>query len=804
MWRAATRERARRTLQSWLRRRPALTVVLAVGAAASVVAGASGAASGPRLNGISARANARSTSVLIEASEPVAYSTSRPDPLTILVDLRNVTATGVVNHVEQGAQGIIAAVTVEETREPDGAAVARVRLRLAQPAQHTVRSARNVIEVEIDPQPPQTEVKTVAAAKLGPVPGKTPVSRPEPRAPAADARGASPATVLRKISAAMVAGTLSVTLAGDGLLVAAAVEQTLAPPYKLVLDFEGVKTEAPAMTRIDQEPVQRVRIGAYRANPPTTRVVFDLSRRARYRLEADGRDLRVVFDPPAAASSVEPPAAPPAAAPPAPAGVASADPMAALKQRLASQQAAAPAAAPAAPPAQEPSAAAPDKAAEPAAPPAPQGTPPVKTGMPQGKQYTGHPVSLDFAGLDLRAVLRVFTEFTGLNIVIDPTVTGSVDVVLKEVPWDQALDMILRSNKLGWTLDGTIVRIAPLTVLSEEEAQRRRLADEQALSGELKTLTKPLSYAKGDEIRPLLEKSELLSKRGTVQFDARTNTLIIRDLADRLGPVVELVATLDKPELQVEIEARIVRTTSDYARALGVDWSFTGRMAPDLANTTGLAFPNSVGGSGGVSLPAAATNDITSKVRLSLGSVNGSFNLDIALSALEKQGKARVLLQPRVLMQNNVEGYIMRGQQIPYTTAQAGAAIGGSSALLTPATVQFKDAALSLKVTPQVTAAGTVFMKIEVENSFPNYAVTRPEQPNPAIDTQKASTRVLVPDGATTVIGGIYETSEDSKTGRTPGMHRIPLLGWLFKNEDKKTENNELLIFITPRIIRVQ
>ena len=789
MWRAATRGRARQTLRSWVRRRPALAVVLAVGAAASVVIGASAAVSGPRLNGISARANAHSTSVLIEASEPVAYSTSRPDPLTILVDLRNVTATGVVNHVERGAQGALAAVTVEERREPDGTSVARVRLQLTQAAQSTVRSARNVIEVEINPQTP---VKTTAAARLGVVPGKTLGPPPGPGVSAEDARGALPATVLRKITAADLAGSLAVTLAGDGRLVASTVEQTTASPYKLVLDFEGVKHEVPAVTPMDREPVQRVRVGAYRANPPTTRVVFDLSRRARYRLEPEGGDLRVFFDPPSAPPATQPPSA----GPPAPSGVASADPMAALKQLLASQLAAAPSAAPGAAPM--------PATAEQAPPPAPQGAPPAQTGMPQGRQYKGHPVSLDFEGLDLRAVLRVFTEFTGLNIVIDPTVTGSVDVVLKEVPWDQALDMILRSNKLGWTLEGTIVRIAPLTVLAEEEAQRRKLADEQALSGELKTLTRPLSYARGDEIRPLLEKSELLSKRGTVQFDARTNTLIIRDLADRFGPVTELISTLDKPELQVEIEARIVRTTSDYARALGVDWSFTGRMAPALGNTTPLAFPNAVGGSGGVSLPAAATNDITSKVRLSLGSVNGSFNLDVALSALEKEGKARVLLQPRVLMQNNVEGYIMRGQQIPYTTAQAGAAIGGSSALLTPATVQFKDAALSLKVTPQVTAAGTVFMKIEVENSFPNYAVTRAEQPNPAIDTQRATTRVLVPDGATTVIGGIYETSEDTKAGRTPGMHRIPLIGWLFKNESKTTQNNELLIFITPRIIRVQ
>jgi type IV pilus assembly protein PilQ len=639
--------------QSWLRQRPALIAVMALVAAAGA-ASVGAEAAGPRLNGIVARANARSTSVLIEASEPVAYSASRPDPRTVVVELLNVTTAGAVNHIGPSGEGVVEGVTVEQDDEAEGGTSARVTVKLTQAVPYAVHSARNVIEVEL-----------------------APVQAPSTAAPQA----AQPASARGRAAAQEAPGT---------------------------------------------------------APPPAT---------------------------------------------------ASADPMAALRQMVGAAQSQASVPVPQSKPAQAPNA---------------QATPVAPPSLPQGKQYTGHPVSLDFQGLDLRAVLRVFTEISGLNIVIDPAVQGTVDVKLSEVPWDQALDIILRSNKLGWTLDGTIVRIAPLTVLADEEVQRRKLADEQALSGELKMVTRALSYAKGDDIRPMLERSDLLSKRGTVQFDTRTNTLIIRDLPDRLGPIAELISTLDKPELQVEIEARIVRTTSNYARALGVTWGFTGRMAPDLGNTTGLAFPNSAEGTGSVTMPAGAASDITSQARLTLGSVNGSFNLDVALSALEKDGKAKVLLQPRVLMQNNVEGYIMRGQQIPYTTAQAGAAIGTTGALLTPATVQFKDAALSLKVTPQVTAAGTVFMDIAVENSFPNYAVTRAEQPNPAIDTQRATTRVLVPDGATTVIGGIYETSEDLKNNRTPALSRIPLLGWLFKNENKTTENNELLIFITPRIIRVQ
>ena len=274
----------------------------------------------------------------------------------------------------------------------------------------------------------------------------------------------------------------------------------------------------------------------------------------------------------------------------------------------------------------------------------PPAVPPDLMGRP-GRVYTGNPVSLDFQGADLRAVLRMFSEISGLNIVIDPAVQGSVDVVLKDVPWDQALDLILRSNKLGYLVDGTIVRIAPLSVLADEEGLRRKLSDEQALAGELRVLTRTLSYARAEELQNLLTRSAL-SPRGTVQVDPRTNTLIITDLADRLNTATDLINTLDKAQPQVEIEARIVQTNREYARALGVQWGFSGRVDPSLGNTTNLAFPNSGSLSGrtgqlqgpagqptAVNLPA---DGATTAVGLALGSVNGAFNLDVALSAMEK------------------------------------------------------------------------------------------------------------------------------------------------------------------------
>jgi len=420
------------------------------------------------------------------------------------------------------------------------------------------------------------------------------------------------------------------------------------------------------------------------------------------------------------------------------------------------------------------------------------------------RRFTGHPVSLDFQGADLRAVLRTFAEISGLNIVIDPAVQGTVDVALHDVPWDQALDIILRANKLGYMLDGTIVRVAPLTALADEESQRRKLAEEQAQAGTLEVLTKSLSYAKADQLSPLLTKSAL-SQRGIIQVDVRTNTLIITDLPERLKIASDLIATLDKAQPQVEIEARIVQANKNYARQLGIQWGFNGKADPTLGNTTNLAFPNSVNvggnvgtmnaptGGGGTSTGTAVNLGApspTSAIGLALGSINGAFNLDFALSAAETSGNLRVLSTPRVSAQNNMEAEITQGIQIPIQTVSNNTV-----------TVQFRDAALTLKVTPQITAAGTVIMKIALENAQADFS--RSVNGIPPINTQRANTQVLVSDGQTTVIGGIFVSQDQSINDRTPGLGQVPLLRWLFKRDQVTDSSSELLIFITPKISRM-
>ena len=423
------------------------------------------------------------------------------------------------------------------------------------------------------------------------------------------------------------------------------------------------------------------------------------------------------------------------------------------------------------------------------------------------KKYSGAPMDLDLQGADLRVVLRTFAETNGLNIVIDPAVRGTVDIKLTSVPWDQALDIILRGSKLGYVVEGTVVRVAPLGVLAEEEADHRKLTDAQALAGTLEVKTFSLSYAQAAKLEPLI-KYAALSQRGEIRVDERTNTLIVRDLPDRLAAAQWLIGTLDRAEPQVEIEARIVQTNRDAARELGVQWGVNGRVAPDLGNTTSLAFPNTGALNGrvgtqapndpratplettgtAIKLPVAAP---TSALGLSMGAINGALGLDLALSALERNGKGRILSTPRVTTQNNHEAEMTQGIQIPIQTVANNTV-----------TVQFKDAALKLKVTPQITAANTVIMQIELENATPDF--TRSINNIPPIDTQRALTRVQVPDGATTVIGGIVVSRDQSSQERTPGLGNIPLLGWLFRHDANQSESRELLIFITPRILRSQ
>jgi type IV pilus assembly protein PilQ len=404
--------------------------------------------------------------------------------------------------------------------------------------------------------------------------------------------------------------------------------------------------------------------------------------------------------------------------------------------------------------------------------------------------YAGDPIDMSVRDADLVEVLRMFAQISNLNIVVQPGVAGTVTVELEQVPWDQAMLQILRIHGLGYELEGNILRIAPTELLRSEAEERQRLAAARALSVPLRTIIKRLSYANAQQVAGLLQgRAGLLSQRGSVLVDRRTNTLIIKELPDFMDTVLAIIRNLDTPEPQVMIEARIVETTKRFTRSLGFDWSVSGVAAPEFGNQTGLTFPANVDANGGVNL---VTGGDSGFLDLTLGNVLNTFNLDLSLQAAETEGLINILSAPKVATLNNEQALIQSGLQIPIQTVSNNTV-----------TVQFVNATLELRVTPQVTAEGTILMDIQIAKREPQLAFAIQGAANAPISTKEARTRVIVRDGGTTVIGGIYEVSTDQGQDRVPGLSNIPLIGHLFKNKRRNDENEELLIFITPRVINL-
>ncbi|HNV04177.1 MAG TPA: type IV pilus secretin PilQ [Vicinamibacterales bacterium] len=751
----------------------------------SAVHAAGHAAPTARLTGVATKTEGAGTTVVIETSEPVAYVAAQPDPLTLLVDLRDVSPAGVRPDRPSGA---VADVRIEPETGEDGTAVARVRMLLSRPLTPVVRSRRNAVVVEFG-------AGAAGGERASAVPAAEPAAPPRP----------SPGSALTRVETAAVPDGTRVTFTGPGSWRAGTIESARDLPPRLVVDFPDLRSTLPAVTPVGLGPVDRIRVGVNRVDPLVTRAVIDLTCPVTHRVEPLENGVAIVLSQAAPARPRTPETASEPRLDPAPGpagGAPPPGPVPVVVAAAASQAAPGPASpvpdvsGAEARPARQPAAGQAVLAQKPAAPAAPEGE----------KQYTGHLVTFDFFQADLRSVLRTFSEISGLNIVIDPNVPAAmVDVSLKEVPWDQALEVILRSHQLGYVLENNVVRIAPLKVLAQEETERQKLAEAQSMSGQLKVLTKTLSYAKAAVVAKLLKDTRVISNRGTAIVDDRTNTLIINDLPEALAQCEDLITKLDRSEPQVEIEARIVQTTTTAARAIGVQWGVNGRMASALANTAPVTFPAQSSVSGrtasqqgnatlgessftptAVHLPATGA---TSALGISMGSLTGSFNLDVALSALEEKGQGKILSQPRVMMQNNFEAEMTQGVQIPIQTSANNTV-----------TVTFKDAALTLKVRPQITASDTVMMSISLENASPDYS--RSVNGIPPIDTQRAITQVLVNDNETMVIGGIMKSEETSMRDGVPGLSRIPLLRWLFRRDSMSADQRELLIFITPRIRR--
>jgi type IV pilus assembly protein PilQ len=407
-------------------------------------------------------------------------------------------------------------------------------------------------------------------------------------------------------------------------------------------------------------------------------------------------------------------------------------------------------------------------------------------------------------------------EISGLNVVLDPAVRGTVTLVLDEVPWDQGLDIVLRNNGLTKEIDGNVLRIATQDTLKREADQRRDLLRAQSDAVETVTVTRVLSYAQANAMVATLKR--FMTSRGDVFADARSNTLIIRDIPSSIPKIDNLLRQLDRKSQQVEIDARVVQTSRSFARELGTQLAYSfgsggsivggnssvgispiSRLyipgqstSPALISGTPPAPPSTPGTAAGavpVLMPLATNLGATAPTSgLTYLFTNKNFALDFLLTAMESRGVGKILSEPKGITQNNDKLTVKQGQQVPIQTN-----------INNTISVQYVDAVLKLDVTPQITAEGTVFLDITVENTQIDKAIS--VQGTPGLDTQSTQTKVLVSDGSTVVIGGVVVTNQNTTIDQVPLLGSVPLIGNLFKHTAISVSTQELMFFVTPRIL---
>jgi type IV pilus assembly protein PilQ len=425
--------------------------------------------------------------------------------------------------------------------------------------------------------------------------------------------------------------------------------------------------------------------------------------------------------------------------------------------------------------------------------------------------YVGRRIDLDLKDADIHNVLRLLADVGQVNIITADNVGGQVTIRMRNVPWDQALDVVLQSKKLGKDRKANIIRVAPLSDLEKEREMAIARRKQELQLAPLETRLVPVSYAEASQIQARAK--DLLSSRGSIAVDRRTNVLIARDVAGNLDQIEELIRSLDTQTPQVLVEARIVEATSRYLRDVGIQWGGDTSFSPSTGNATGLAFPNSIGIAGGatdpqaptaglspvsnsvgnpnfaVNLPAAVGTGSGGAIGLTFGSVDGNLNLAVRLSAAESNGMLRVLSSPRVLTLDNHEARISQGTLIPFSQVSAQGV-----------QTTFQEAKLQLLVKPHVTADGGVAMHVKINRDEPDFNQTS-ARGDPTILKREAETELLVMDGHTAVIGGIYTRNAGRNLDQVPFFGDIPLLGLLFQHRRGSDIRGELVIFLTPRIV---
>ncbi len=652
-----------------------------------------------------------------------------------------------------------------------------------------------------------------------------------------------PTAIIRDITTARENGTFVVSVATSGPVEHR--EFALIDPSRLVIDFQNAECRVPfPQLPVNTDQIKQVRIGQFQdSSPKIARLAFDLENgNVRHEILKDDHSVRIVFhasekqdkpSPSVNKQTQKPPALPAGPKPqtatvsrPAEAAVKSNTPiirdLAVAEIPGSALVGAKPAMQPRPPSTAKP---APEKTT--VMPPSPA-APAVVPLAPASQEpvFLGQPLTLDLVEIPLIDFFRLMAEEGGINVVMDPEIKGNISIKVVKVPWDQILEAALINNGLDKKVEGTLVRIARKTTLQDEAKQQESLKKANLLAADLETRIKRLNYAKAANLLPTLQDQKTV--RGTVVVDERTNSLVMTDIASSLDRMIHLVESLDIAQPQVQIEARIVSATRDFARAIGVQFGFVqGNLqrvtvggpntfgtiggtrpsatptntfsAGDLSNGRGSPLSSSsqsAGVSTGVSNNNAGNFNVNLPAQkafgglgISIGNIFDTFLLDAAITAGETKGLAKLISQPKVTAQNNSPATISQGLRFPVQI------IANNTV-----TVQFQNAALTLTVTPQITYEGNIVLDLKVENDTPDFS----KQVNgiPSIQISESTTRVLVSDGGTTVIGGILIENQTTSEDRVPGLASLPLVGNIFRRSSIERSTQEVLFFITPQIIK--
>jgi len=782
-----------------------------------------------RLKAVSVTPAGSSHEVVLRIEGDYTYHTPRATGDTVLVDLRGVRVAGVARDGKLDG-GAVTDYHLLQYMDSSGQPVVRVQLNLKRPetlrVQREPAGLRLVLGSTSDSAAPTTTVKTLELPPTAPV-----AAQPRPVT----------AGPLRVSGVTITAGPHGETFVDIATTSPAPFKVLhLSDPARLVVDLEGARNAARKVYPARSAFLKGVRVGQFRAEEPSiVRVVADLAGEPLFDVHATAGGVRVELKPKSSAKVAA------ALAP-----VAAIEPKAVAKpiekvqiprpeEILTVKEAPAPGAAAEAK--KEDVAAAAAVAAERTAPspieiqntlPAPAISPEVAAAakpqpaplqsleaiqaaraaltmanhpgmvmaMPQepeaapGReqpQYTGEPISLNLKDVDVKDFFRLIHEISGLNIIVDPNVTGNVTLVLDAVPWDQALDIVLKNNRLGKTLEGNVLRIARVETLTAEQEAAAKLAAAREEALPLVTVFRPVNYAKASTISTMLKSwvgGGALSKRGNVLVDERTNTLIISDIQTQIPIIESIISRLDKKAKQVQIEARIVRASADFSRSLGVSLNLflqnsSGRTLGGAATGTASAAGTSVPG-GDITLTPAKGSGFGA---LAITNAGANYFINAAIAAAETKAIAKTISKPTIVTQNNVPGTVTQGAQVPVQTT-----------INNTVTTTYVNAALTLRVTPQVTEDGNVFLDITVNNSTPGAIIPGV---NPVINTQQATTQVLVPDGGTVIFGGVNLTTRSKSSTQVPLLGSIPVLGNLFKSTTIQDSDQELLFFVSPKVL---